>query len=89
MTPPKHLDVSPSFNKTRYKTMGILVVRVGCQDPFGMSMAIPTPKTDYSNRSPKPASLGLDGGIGELPIPVYIEEENRPISCKKNCLNRR
>ena len=77
MTPPKHLDVSPSFNKTRYKTIGILVVRVGCQDRFGMSMAIPTPKTDYSNRSPKPASLGLDGGIGELPIPVYIEEENR------------
>lgn len=75
--PPKHLDVSPSFNKTRYKTMGILVVRVGSQSPFGMSMAIPTPKTDYSNRSPKPASLGLDGLIGELPIPVYIEEENR------------
>ena len=77
MTPPKHIEVSPSFNKTRYKTMGILVVRVGCQDPFGMSMAVPTPKTDYSNRSPKTASLGLDGGIGELPIPVYIEEENR------------
>jgi len=77
MTPPKHLDVSPSFNKTRYKKIGILVVRVGCQDPYGMSMAIPTPKTDYSNRSPKPGVPGLDGGIGELPIPVYIEEENR------------
>lgn len=77
MTPPKHLDMSPNFDKTRYKTIGILVVRVGCQDPFGMSMALPTLETDYSNKSPKPASLGLDGGISELPIPVYIEEENR------------
>jgi hypothetical protein len=77
MTPPKHLDVSPNFNKTRYKTIGVLVVRVGCQDPFGVSMAMPGLETDYSNRSPKPATLGLDGGIGELPVPVYIEEENR------------
>jgi hypothetical protein len=77
MTAPKHLDVSPSFTKARYKTIGIIVVRVGCQHPYGVSMAMPTPKTDYSNRSPKPGSLGLDGGIGELPIPVYIEEEHR------------
>jgi hypothetical protein len=76
-TPPKYFDVSPNYSKTRLKTMGILVVRVGGQHTFNMSMALPTPKTDCANRVPKTASPAFDGGFGPPPIPVYIEEENR------------
>jgi hypothetical protein len=77
VAPPKYLDVSANFNKTQYKTIGLLVVRVGCQNPLWVSYAMPTIKTDYSNMSPKPATIGFDGSMGEPPTPVYVEDEKR------------
>jgi hypothetical protein len=71
----KNLEVSPSFNKSHYKTIGLLVVRVGCQCPAGVSWAIPTLKTDYANRSPQMIKIGAFSS--DPPVPVYIEDETR------------
>jgi len=75
--PQKYLDVSANFNKANYKKIGLMVLRVGAQDPSGVSLAIPTLETDYSNRSPQSAKTGFDGSISKLPVPVYIEDEER------------
>jgi hypothetical protein len=75
VTSRKNLDVSANFIKTRYETIGLLVVRVGCQVSWGVSTALPTIKTDFSNRVSK--STGVFNTSSEPPIPVYIEDEKR------------
>lgn len=72
-----HFHVSAGFDKADINRVGLLVTRVGCQLPLGVSQVPISLGWDYSIRKPQIAEVGAEGDIRNHPVPVYIEEKLR------------
>jgi len=68
---PKPYEISPNFTREKYRSIGLLIVRMGNYYPG--TPALITLKTDYSVRTPKTQSTL---GLSEDKVDVCIEDES-------------